>query len=144
MTSPPDREFSLLADLSEIVPAPFDGNDGVKVSDTPVLVSASTKAWVDGADQQAWQSLGSASATGLADNYKVRLTDYLVQLACKPRWADGSVATGVVRRALAPDFKGDMPVIHDRLKGDACPAAKGAATSLRERLATAADLARGQ
>lgn len=144
MTSPPDREFSLLADLSEIVPAPLDGSDGGRTAPAPVLVSASTKAWADGADQQAWQSLGSSTATGLVDNYKIRLTDYLVQLACKPRWADGSVATGVVRRALAPDFKGDMPVIHDRLKADTCPAAKAVAAPLMRRLATAADVARGQ
>ena len=144
MTSPPDREFSLLADLSEIVPAPLDESDRDRAAPAPVLVSASTKAWADGVDQQAWQSLGSATATGLADTYKIRLTDYLVQLACKPRWADGSVATGVVRRALAPDFKGDMPAIHDRLKGDTCPAAKAVAAPLMRRLATAADVARGQ
>jgi uncharacterized protein YjbI with pentapeptide repeats len=157
MTSPPNREFSQLADLSDLIPRPLEGGDAAKgqavaglaidqVKDgaVPVLVASSSKAWADGPDQQAWQQLGTATATGLADNYKVRLTDHLVQLACKPRWADGSVATGVIRRALAPDFKGDLPTIHDRLKGDACPAAKAVAAPLMRRLAVAVDAARSQ
>ena len=157
LTPPPSREFSQLADLSDLVPKPLDGGDLVKSGQAvaglgadqvkdgaiPVLVASSSKAWADGPDQQAWQQLGTATATGLADNYKVRLTDHLVQLACKLRWADGSVATGVIRRALAPDFKGDLATIHDRLKGDACPAAKTVAAPLMRRLAVAADAARG-
>jgi uncharacterized protein YjbI with pentapeptide repeats len=149
MTSPPDPELAQLADLSELIPKPIedDAGKGRVVagldSAAPVLVASSSKAWADAPDQQAWQQLGTATATGLADNYKVRLTDHLVQLACKPRWADGSVATGVIRRALAPDFKGDLPAIHDRLKADACPAAKAVAAPLMRRLAIAVDTARG-
>lgn len=150
MTSPPDPEFAQLADLGELIPKPIedDAGKGRVVagldSAASVVVVSSSKAWADGPDQQAWQQLGTATATGLADNYKARLTDHLVQLACKLRWADGAVATGVVRRALAPDFKGDLPTIHDRLKGDACPAARSIAAPLMRRLAIAADAARGR
>ncbi len=42
------------------------------------------------------------------DIYKPRLTDYLVRLQCKPRWSNGSVATGIARRAQAQQFRGDL------------------------------------
>ena len=82
------------------------------------------------ADQQTWQALGTASAAGTADNYKARLTDDLVRLICRLRWGNGSVATGVAKRALAADFKGDMPAIYDRLKADDCPAGKAVSRHL--------------
>jgi uncharacterized protein YjbI with pentapeptide repeats len=161
LTAPPDVDHVLLADLSELVPRALDEKDLAQFDRSLVLASAqvrgeltetlapirasgSAKPWAGAADQQAWQALGTASATGLGDNYKVRLTDHLVRLACKPRWADGAVATGVVRRALGRDFKGDMPAIHDRFKASDCPGAKLVPPRLLSRLAIAADAARGQ
>jgi hypothetical protein len=87
--------------------------------------------------------MAAAGAAGLADNYRTRLTEHLARLACKVRWGNGSVAAGVVRRALRPDFKGDMPALYDRLKADDCPAARTLSRPALRSLATAADLARG-
>ena len=55
-----------------------------------------------------------------------------------------AVATGVARRAQTPQFKGDLAVIHERLKDQACPGASGVPAKVHERVsAAAADIARG-
>lgn len=160
MTVAPDREAAQLADLNQLVLAPLSPGELASLGQAlagiaterrgkiremlaPVLAADAGKPWVDAADQQNWQMLGTTSAAGAADNYKDRLTDYLVRAACKSRWAGGSVAAGVVRRALAPEFRGDMPVLYDRLKVDACPASKSLPQPLMRDLATAAEQARG-
>ena len=160
-TTAPDRESAQLADLSQLALAPLEESDvarldqslaaigserlrgEVRVVLAPILAPDATRPWTDAADQQSWQALGTASAAGTADNYKVRVTDHLARLMCKPRWASGSVAAGVARRALAADFKGDMPAIYDRLKATDCPASTAMAPHLMRRLAASADQARG-
>ena len=72
----------------------------------------------------------------------MRLTDYLAKLQCKSRWSNGSVATGVARRAAEQRFRGDIVAIFDRLKADDCPASKTVSPIFRD-LGAAADLARG-
>ena len=155
-TAAPDREAAHLVDLSQLTLAPLADSDVAKLNQAlsgigpkgrealaPFLTTDSTRPWMSVADQQTWQALGTASAAGTADNYKARLTDDLVRLMCRPRWGNGSVATGVAKRALAPDFKGDMPAVYDRLKADDCPAGKAVSRHLMRSLAMAADAARG-
>jgi uncharacterized protein YjbI with pentapeptide repeats len=155
-TAAPDREAAHLVDLSQLTLAPLADSEVAKLNQAlggippqgrealaPLLTTDSTKPWMSAADQQSWQALGTASAAGTADNYKARLTDDLVRLACRLRWSNGSVATGVAKRALAPDFKGDLPALYDRLKADDCPAGKAVSGHLMRSLAMAADVARG-
>jgi uncharacterized protein YjbI with pentapeptide repeats len=155
-TAAPDREAAQLVDLGQLTLVPLADSEVVKLNQAlsgigpqgrealaPLLTTDSTRPWMSAADQQTWQALGTASAAGTADNYKARLTDDLVRLICRLRWGNGSVATGVAKRALAPDFKGDMPAIYDRLKADDCPAGKAVSRDLMRSLAMAADAARG-
>jgi uncharacterized protein YjbI with pentapeptide repeats len=159
LTLAPDRESVVLADLSELAMKPLSERDVAQLerllarTEEPlrgrlkeklagVLGPQARTSWND-ADQQAWQVLSTASAAGLADNYKGRLTDHLARLSCKARWSDGSVATGVARRALRADFKGDMPSMFDRLRASDCPASKTLPQPVLRNLATAADVARG-
>jgi uncharacterized protein YjbI with pentapeptide repeats len=159
LTLAPDRESVVLADLSELAMKPLSERDVAQLerllarTEEPlrgrlkeklagVLGPQARTSWND-ADQQAWQVLSTASAAGLADNYKGRLTDHLARLSCKARWSDGSVATGIARRALRADFKGDMPSMFDRLRASDCPASKTLPQPVLRNLATAADVARG-
>jgi hypothetical protein len=80
----------------------------------------------------------------IADGFRTRLTESLVRLMCRPRFAGGAVAAGIARRAMADGFKGDMPVIHDRLRAADCPASSAVGARLLRELAIAADAARGQ
>ena len=101
--------------------------------------------WATAPDQQLWQGLAKSSAeTATAEGYKARLTEFLAKLMCRSRFANGAVATGVARRAVAPDFKGDMPSIYDKLRSPDCPASAGMSPRAMRELATAADAARGQ
>ena len=105
---------------------------------------AQNGAWASSPDQQLWQALAKG-ADGLAtDDYKGRLTEYLARLACRARFADGAVAAGVARRAMAPGFKGDMPALYVRLKSAECAASASMSPRLMRELAAAADAARGQ
>ncbi len=105
--------------------------------------AAQNSAWGSAPDQQAWRGFATAAAAG-AEGYKGRLTEFLARLICRPRFADGAVAAGVARRAVAPGFKGDMPAIYDKLKGADCPAAPAMSPATMRELAAAADAARGQ
>ena len=80
----------------------------------------------------------------MAEGYRPRLTDYLSRLMCRSRFANGAVATGVARRAMAQGFKGDMPAIYDKLKAPDCPASAAMSPRMMKELGAAADLARGQ
>ncbi len=109
------------------------------------IVKASTGGmeWMATADAQRWVGFqGAAAAVG--DAYKQRVTEALVRLACRARWSNGSVLTGVARRAQSEDFRGDIQALAVRLRGDDCPGGKAVPASLLRSLATAVDIARGQ
>src|SRR5215468_5029538 len=106
--------------------------------------SAQNRAWSSSPDQQLWQALPKAAEGTGADDYRGRLTEYLARLVCRARFADGAVAAGVARRAMAPGFKGDMPALYVRLKSAECAASASMSPRLMRELAAAADAARGQ
>ncbi len=74
--------------------------------------------------------------------YKSRLTDHLTTLICRPRWSSGSVATGVSRRARLPNFRGDLPVIYQKLLARDCPASANMSGRLMQDLSATADVMR--
>ena len=120
------------------------------------LLGGSTN-WQGSADQQRWQSLTSAPAPqpvttaaipGLpptpapTDTYKTDLTTYLTKMMCSTRWSNGSVATGVARRAVAQQFRGDVVAVYDGLKSNACPASAKMPSKVMRDLSSAAETAR--
>jgi hypothetical protein len=62
--------------------------------------------------------------------YRNTLTERLGELACRPRWIDGSVATGVLRRAKTPNFRGDLATIIASVTADTCKPKAGIAPSV--------------
>jgi uncharacterized protein YjbI with pentapeptide repeats len=110
----------------------------------PLQDGAAEGAWSDSPDGQAWAGLQAASEAAMADTYRARLTEYLAGLACRPRFADGMVASGIARRAVRPGFKGDPAAFYDRLKAADCAASAAVPPRLMRDLAAAADAARGQ
>ena len=161
-TVPPERQAADLADLGDLVVKPLDANDlaelaaALKAIDNerlrtqvqdavkPLLepASGSRDAWSASGDAGIWTGLATASAAGMIENFKGRLTEHLVKFACKPRWASGSVATGVTRRAQGLEFRGDMGALYEKLKADDCPAGKSMSQRALRSLATAVDTQR--
>ncbi len=160
-TEPPMPDASGVADTSELVLKPMDAGDltGLK-SDIEQITSPRLRAYVaealeplaDAGERAKWgsspangrwQAMANAAATAVATpGYRTKLTDALVKLACKPRWSAGHVATGLARRAIAPQFRGDLVALYDRLRADDCPASKTIGQRAMKDLAAAADQAR--
>ncbi len=161
-TLPPGGEAPTVADMAQIALQPPVEDDLVglgaslaqldngplkaRLADGVARLSdaAQNSAWAASTDQQTWQGLAKASETANADGYKGRVTEYLARLMCRPRFADGAVAAGVARRAMAPGFQGDMPALYVRLRGTDCAATAAVSPRLLREFATAADAARGQ
>lgn len=166
LTGAPEREPALLVDLtdlSSVAVRPIEPGEvetlnqmllriedvrtraRVKDALAPLLLPQARTAWATGnPDLVAWQALILTSTAGLGEAYKQRLTSHLADMACKPRWANGGVATGVARRAQSYGFRGDIEAVYGRLKDKACPAADTVSRRVLRTLATAVDVAKGQ
>ena len=160
LTQSPLPDPSGVADLSELVIRPLpetDANELAKSLDDlepaslkalvkeglgPILNGPDSRKWAGTPAQGKWQALVAASQPALADTYKARLTDYLSKEMCRPRWAAGSLATGIARRAIAHQFRGDPAMILDRLKAADCAPGRLVPQRTLDSLATAAELTR--
>jgi uncharacterized protein YjbI with pentapeptide repeats len=160
MTQPPEADASGLTDLGGLSLKPIDEADAARLNGmlerienrkvradvsealAPILNLAESHGWSSAAEHARWQSMATAATAAGSDSYKGRLTEYLSRLMCKARWSNGSVATGIARRAQTPQFRGDLVVIYDRLVADDCPAAKTVLGRVQRSLSAAADIAR--
>lgn len=95
-------------------------------------------AWEGSVEHETWRQLAQLSAGQDQATYSRELTDFLGGLSCLARFTDGSVAAGVIRRALAPIFKGDVPLLNQRLR-TSCEPIKNVAPDLMQKLAAAAE-----
>jgi uncharacterized protein YjbI with pentapeptide repeats len=160
LTQPPEADATGLADFSEIAMAPLTETDAERLNAmlgrieskrvrgevqealAPILDLAESPKWADSPQQSRWQAHISAATAASAPEYRARLTDYLNAFMCKARWSNGAVATGVARRAQAPQFRGDLVAIYDRTKADNCPGGQQLLPKVQKQLSTAADIAR--
>ncbi|MDX2309590.1 MAG: pentapeptide repeat-containing protein [Hyphomicrobium sp.] len=111
---------------------------------SPIETRVSDPNWSGSSDERTWQAFAAPETPQPgAPDFGPRLTAYLSQLMCKPRWSNGAIATGIVRRALGPDFRGDILSIHEALRSSTCPAGPSVPPHIMEQLIKAADLARG-
>ncbi|MGD9783633.1 MAG: pentapeptide repeat-containing protein [Hyphomicrobiaceae bacterium] len=159
--SPPASETMQLADMSNVnLAAPSDIDIAamqraidriglprtktlVKEALAPVLDAAQSGRWRSSPDWQRWVSLKDSSvAQSAGDAFSGDLTQHLATVMCRPRWSQGSVATGIARRAQAGVFRGDMMAIYERLKSPACPAGQAASAKVMRELTAAVDVAR--
>jgi uncharacterized protein YjbI with pentapeptide repeats len=97
--------------------------------------------WESSADGQAWAALLRASEAAMAEGFKTRLSEHLGRLACRTRLAE-TIATAIVTRAVSPGFKGDVSVLHDRLKATDCAAVHTVPRATLIDLAVAAEAAK--
>lgn len=158
MTLPPEWDTSGLTDLSELVIKPLNEIERKAIPITLARIpNADTRAlakevagplaeggasWNGSSDQLRWQSWVGASPPPPAATYKYDLTAYLTKLMCSARWSSGSVATGVARRAVAQDFRGDVVAVYDGLRSQSCPAAKQTPPKVMGELSAAAEQTR--
>jgi hypothetical protein len=63
---------------------------------------------------------------------------------CQSRWADGAVAAGIAKRAMAPGFKGDLAAIHARLRSADCSASHRISRRLMHALDVAVEVGSAQ
>ena len=108
-----------------------------------LLKSSSSGGWLGSGDEDAWRSLSEDSTNTLGPDYGLALTNFLAKFSCLARWKDASVATGIAKRAMDPDFRGDMPVLYDRFIGKTCSAGKALPPDLIADMSVKADSARG-
>lgn len=158
MSAPPQWDTTGLTDLSElVVRAPDDAerasltSNMQRISDEDVrrramevagALSEKNRTWTGTVDQQRWQSWIGASPVPPALNYKTDLTTYLAKVMCSARWGNGGVATGIARRAMAPNFRGDVVAVYDGLKAPSCPASTTTPAKVMRELSTVAESAR--
>ena len=172
MTTPPAWNPAGLTDISEVaIRAPDEAqlgelksklqsitNDEVRVHAAEGVASllGGSGSWQGSPDHQRWQSLTNApvpqpvttsAIPGMpppapADTYKTDLTTYLTKMVCSARWSNGSVATGVARRAVAQQFRGDVVALYDGLKSNTCPASAKMPAKVMRDLSSAAETAR--
>ena len=158
-TAPPASEQAALADLTGIVLRPprdqelaqlnassrtDDASRQVRLAEDPGRhgSASESKTWAASVEQLGWQSLAKPRTANDAEQFKSRLTGYLIRLMCLSRWANGAVAAGIARRAMAPGFSGDLAAIHERLKSAECPASANIGPRLMHELGVAVELAR--
>jgi uncharacterized protein YjbI with pentapeptide repeats len=160
VTQPPEWDSSGLTDLSEFAIRPMDDNERAAVQEAAkrlvdedsrarakekiVLLTGKTDNWTGSADQLRWQSWVGASPPPPTDTYKYGLTSYLTKLMCSARWTNGSIATGVARRAVTQDFRGDVVAVYDGLRSTSCPARDQAPAKVMRDLSSMAEWARNQ
>ena len=158
LTQPPAWDPTGLTDLSELsVRAPdeseraalaaslaaiSDADDRQRAQELIKQVAEKDATWTGTIDQQRWQSWIGASPVPPALNYTYDLTTYLTKMMCSARWSSGAVATGIARRAVAPQFRGDVVAIYDGLKAPSCPASAATPPSVMRDLSSTAETLR--
>jgi uncharacterized protein YjbI with pentapeptide repeats len=161
MTKPPESDPTGVADFTDVALRPLAEPEAALLKESveriynqrvrgevmealaPILNVAESGTWSSSGDYATWQALAAPVPAGAPEMVKALITDYLAKAQCKARWSNGAVATGIARRAMSSQFRGDLVVIYDRLKADDCPASKNVPQKLFRELAAAADLARG-
>ena len=108
----------------------------------PVLDPQAAERWNGSQALATWRRLAAPMPGAAVDtSYPAQLTSYLASMMCRQSWADGSVATGIVRRAKSEFFRGDMRTIYQQLVRGGCPAGKAVDQSVVQELSTAIDQA---
>lgn len=153
----PGADKAVLADLSSLkIKPPETGDleaiaasvDSIAVrkirervdrSLTALRNDAGGEAWPATQEGVAWAAL-KASGAPSAD-YRQQLTEFLGGLSCLAKYSDGAVATGIVRRALATNFRGDVVSLNRALAVSGCHGGKALTADLLVKLAAAAEAA---
>lgn len=157
-TVPPSPAQADLADLAEVALNPVEADvardvgEQMKRIENPRLRTRvadaiapvvrrddATAPWKEGEEARVWSVISRAPAMDPAGDAAPRLTSYLGDLGCNPRWSNGSVATGIAKRAMGLAFRGDAHAIYTRFRQGACPAGGLIAERVLKRLGALVD-----
>ena len=161
-TVPPQRETLILTDLTNLNLRPIDDEESKivravvdRIEDPeikrqvieaiePIFNQAAAASWANSNDRQAWQSYLAITQGVAQEGYAKELTDHLASMMCKSRFANGSVATGIVQRGMGVVFRGNLGPLYERLRGKDCPAAAAMSPALMQRMSAAVDTGAGR
>ena len=133
--APPSKEdLDPLQDILDQIPENETSHLLARQRLANLLDTAEAKKWRGSIEETTWKQLEVFNAADRPD-YFLKITKFLSLLACQERWSDGSVADGVISRALASDFKGDRAAIYSAITAKTCPAAKHISPDLSAALA---------
>jgi hypothetical protein len=110
----------------------------------PLFNNAESSRWGNTPERQIWQAYVTITQSAPQEAYAKDLTEHLMNLMCKARYGNGSIATGVAQRAQGAMFRGNLTAINDRLRTRDCPAAANMSPRLMQRLSTTVDQASGK
>lgn len=161
MSRPPDAFGQALADFSDVsFTSPGEGDISATKAMLESVVSQRLRGrlaeqfqplldidgaakWAESEDRGLWDRMTYSSTPAAPDLYKAQISDYLAKLQCRSRWNNGAIATGIARRALARQFRGDLLTIYDSLRADTCQASRTINAKVMRELSSAADILRG-
>ena len=123
-------------DLVPPTPMPVATPDPLLTTDTGAITNPSDPVGAAGDPPRDFNPAPSSVSTSTFDT---RLTEYLSKLMCRAQWADGSVARGIVRRALKTRFKGDLMEIERRLRSSSCAASEAMPEDVLRDMSAATD-----
>ena len=161
MTDPPPESAVALADLTDARLKPLDAAETATLTalindiGDPALATrikerladvmgTGAKSWETNPAFGLWKRLVSSNTQADAVAYGQTLTDQLAQLMCRTRWARGTVANGVAKRAMSPVFRGSLPAIAERAKTESCPGGRNLSPRIQQMLTLAVDNAKGE
>lgn len=160
MTAPPQPDPGALTDFTGVVMVPPTDADNVALKSdigrierprlraeveatlAPLSDAQQVQGWNATPQYQEWQTM-IAGSQAAAFEYPDKLTEYLLKTMCKHRWSNGSVATGVARRAKTEGFRGNMFLVYDRVRQTDCSAVNTVSPEVMREMGVAVDLARG-
>lgn len=161
-TTPPIRETLQLADLSEMNVRAVDPEEAktirswvAKIEEErikrqvlealdPLFNGAESARWGTTPERQIWQSYATITQAVPQDSFGKDLTEHLMTLMCKSRYGSGSVATGVAQRAQGAMFRGSLPAIYERLRGNNCAAAGSVPPRVMQQMSSTVDAVTGK
>ncbi|HFB2047676.1 MAG: pentapeptide repeat-containing protein [Hyphomicrobiaceae bacterium] len=133
MTLPPSTRRIKLIDMSDIQIQPLNNIDRETLRKTLRVVSSrelrsrinhsikdiisnsASVTWRNSDEFTKWERLISNTRSKNNIDYRANLTSFLGNLACKSQWNDGSIAKGIVLRAMQHRFLGNQSELYLRL-----------------------------
>ncbi|MGH1417367.1 MAG: pentapeptide repeat-containing protein [Hyphomicrobiaceae bacterium] len=106
--------------------------------------NADAGGWADSQGGLKWRDVAEDAFNGrnVTPQYRNQLTNYLSDIMCRVSARDGAVATGIVRRAKSPLFRGNVRQVYTALSSQNCAALKAMPESLMTEFSATADQAK--
>jgi hypothetical protein len=128
------KDISTLKDLRKALRQPKVADKIGKLLER-IGTTTNSSEWNAGDEATGWAGLKQASLTTDAAARTEKTAAYLARISCQSAHSDGTVASGVIRRAVDQPTKSSPAVLMKRLRGPECPAYKNLPETLMLSLA---------